>query len=259
MRNDDSRIIRWLEDIVKPIDNSASASLGKRKRSSANPQIPSPPASGDSFHDYEENKMPERDTSPKRRKAATGAIAVGDDPFDNQRTPRAPVSLRDQPDASYSNMSSSASTTESGRSSPSKSFSRFPFLSLDPSGIERAAINLGDAEGLPEAAQALVVDIEGIASGEGVVPRGLKDEIGEKKKKASLLYARFRDFVYAPDALDSLPQRWLLEDVLEIVNVAQDCQETEQDESGWNNLVHSPLLTMALARPLKQLVGYTPW
>lgn len=204
--------------------------------------------------------MSPADATPKKRKTAVGAVSAMNGPFDNQQTPRPAVSLQGHSDVGSPDISNSESTTNSRRSSPSKTFSRFPLLSIDPSGIETAVIDLDDV-GLPEAAKMLVEDMSRIAAGDAVVPLGLKTEI-EGKRKTTRGYFEFREFVYtSQDSDDNETQslRRLLEDVLEIVANAKECQAINQDESGWNNHVHSPLLTMALHRPLQQLVGYSAW
>jgi hypothetical protein len=75
----------------------------------------------------------------------------------------------------------------------------------------------------------------------------------------SRLYSDFDDSVYNYDDNDWADPDSLIENVMRTVDVALDCDSTQQDETGWNHLVHSPLLDLTLDRLPRHLVRFVPW
>lgn len=73
----------------------------------------------------------------------------------------------------------------------------------------------------------------------------------------------FHPAVYTtrPDDLNA-PYDVTLDQVLQIYSDAKNCYDLEQDESGWNNLVHTPLLRAGCCGKStrgRQLVSFSPW
>ncbi|KAL6410048.1 hypothetical protein AUP68_06457 [Ilyonectria robusta] len=138
----------------------------------------------------------------------------------------------------------------------------YPFLPLDPDGLEIMPMDLDDAD-MPDSLGRLVEDIEAIGAGQQVVHASLKSAITQLKA-TSRSFSSFRDSVYTTDHDNPLsppsPERFL-QDILKIVADAHNCQVLEQDEMGWNHLVHTPLLDAILNRQLEtsNLVSFTPW
>ncbi|KAH6972630.1 hypothetical protein EDB80DRAFT_596143 [Ilyonectria destructans] len=195
--------------------------------------------------------------TPKKRKTDT-IIADADL---NDATPRPrPSTLYhgDVSDTASLSSQSQSRTPASGRSSPTK---LYPFLPLDPDGLEIMPMDLDHAD-MPDSLARLVEDIEAIGAGQQVVHASLKVSITQLKA-ASRSFSSFRDSVYTTDhdnpSSPASPERFL-QDILKIVADAYNCQLLEQDETGWNHLVHTPLLDAILNRQLEtsNLVSFTP-
>lgn len=76
----------------------------------------------------------------------------------------------------------------------------------------------------------------------------------------------FAPHVYALSRSENFPKLPIdtlsLDDILRIVAKAKETHDVSQDEAGWNNLVHTPILEAALYGRLpwgQQLVGFCPW
>lgn len=94
-------------------------------------------------------------------------------------------------------------------------------------------------------------------------------------KAATRTFAVFRPGVFGASvnateptlgaASSSIPARHhsiTLDEVRQFVGDAKDCHDMEQEEAGWNNLVHTPLLRAVFygTKPRgRQLDGFCPW
>uniref|UniRef100_A0A8H7K2S4 PD-(D/E)XK nuclease-like domain-containing protein n=1 Tax=Bionectria ochroleuca TaxID=29856 RepID=A0A8H7K2S4_BIOOC len=179
---------------------------------------------------------------------------TAEDNRDTQFTPRATSSRRHDDDTSSTgSLPSSESLSRTSARSPTK----ISPLQLDPAGFEIGPLDLDDPD-MSEAAKQLTEEIDTIAAGHQVVPATLKSNI-EELKKNSRSYVSFRDYVYTEiDEGNQIYTDQLLKDVLKTVAVAQECQRMEQDETGWNHIVHSPLLDTILDRQSQYITGFVP-
>uniref|UniRef100_A0A0B7KRZ7 PD-(D/E)XK nuclease-like domain-containing protein n=1 Tax=Bionectria ochroleuca TaxID=29856 RepID=A0A0B7KRZ7_BIOOC len=256
-----SRIENWLQglkqptapDLINPTDSLYAArrpDLTRKRKRRYNSQFPSPPTS--SCHPRplpitQGQTMASSFTSPKKRKTTE----------DNRDTPLTPWATRryDDDTSSTSSLPRSESLSQTSARSPTKIS---PFLQLDPVGFEIGPLDLDDPD-MPEAAKQLIEEIDTIAAGHHVVPAILKGNI-DRLKKTSRSYVSFRDYVYTDKSEedDKPSMDRFLEDVLKTVAVAQECQRIEQDETGWNHIVHSPLLDTILDRQSQNITGFVP-
>ncbi|KAK7222740.1 hypothetical protein V2G26_010743 [Clonostachys chloroleuca] len=260
----DPIIVNWLQgvgpptvsDSINPADSLYSIvgrpDFQRKRKRGCNSQFPSPPTSSCNPRpspNTQGQTMASSFTSPKKRKTTT------EDNRDTQLTPRARSSRRyDDDTSSTGSLPSSESLSQTSARSPTK---MSPFLQLDPAGFEIGPLDLDDPD-MPEAAKQLTEEIDTIAAGHQVVPATLKSNI-EELKKNSRSYVSFRDYVYTEiDEGDQIYTDQLLKDVLKTVAVAQECQRMEQDETGWNHIVHSPLLDTILDRQSRHITGFVP-
>ncbi|KAM0416003.1 hypothetical protein ACHAPT_013030, partial [Fusarium lateritium] len=151
----------------------------------------------------------------------------------------------------------------------------FSTLGLYPSGVDRKQLDVDDPD-VPEALAELCIDMETIATGSCVVPGYLEPEISHLQG-STRTFAIFRPGVFdhsvnAPSpagptlgaASSNIPaghHRLTLDEVVQFVGDAKDCHDMEQEEAGWNNLVHTPLLRAVFyeRRPRgRQLDGFCP-
>ncbi|KAF5021024.1 hypothetical protein F66182_6955 [Fusarium sp. NRRL 66182] len=208
-------------------------------------------------------------TPPNKRRR----IVEAPNDNDNDETPTQPGragsrSLRgsDTSSLSYKTRSSNASS----RSSPAKMLSA---LDLNPRGFQRKQLDLDDPD-VPDALVELCNEMDSIATGNHIVPGYLQSEISERKT-STRSFALFhpRVFVHAESSaaeshVETRTKRFadihhdlVLDEIMRLVGDAKDCENMGQDEAGWNNLVHTPLLQTAFygknPRGL-QLDGFCP-
>lgn len=87
----------------------------------------------------------------------------------------------------------------------------------------------------------------------------------ESLKAANKAFHIFRPYVFeelprTEDDLTLTNDSHFLDMIQEIVAESMDCQLQNQVESGWNNLVHTPLIKTALSYPQKMRgLRLTPW
>ncbi|KAK1961307.1 hypothetical protein LY78DRAFT_588983 [Colletotrichum sublineola] len=204
--------------------------------------------------------------TPKKRKT-THAGRSGDESLlsttNEDETPRQQRSLRqfDLPprSAAASSQDDASSATSgaldgnsvrSGNTSPSRLLST---LSLQSDGVQVRSIDIEDPE-MPDTLVSLLDTMEMVALGQQVVPAHLKPEVTALRETSRSL-ASFRDFVYrtnpsddennAPSCLANPPDP-TIQEVLTIVGEAKYCFDSNQDEAGWNSLVHTSILRAAL-------------
>ena len=132
-------------------------------------------------------------------------------------------------------------------------------MELHSDGIETRVLSLTNPT-LPLALSDLLVELERCSNGVGVVSSDLQAEIKENAEQ-NPSFRVFSDFMFAfPADRDQLGLTPSLDDVDYLVEEAAECQATMQSESGWNMMVHHPLLHMAVygRRRRNQLVGFAP-
>ncbi|RSL43088.1 hypothetical protein CEP54_015228 [Fusarium duplospermum] len=151
----------------------------------------------------------------------------------------------------------------------------FSTLGLYPTGVDRKQLDVDDPD-VPDALAEICIDMDTIATGSCVVPGYLEPEISYLKG-STRTFAVFRPRVFdhsanAPGtteptlsaASSSIPagdHRLTLDEVVQFVGDAKDCHDMEQEEAGWNNLVHTPLLRAVFygRKPRgRQLDGFCP-
>ena len=202
--------------------------------------------------------------------APTRTDAGGDDQGYNDfdATPRAPSTI-------ISNVPSlpSTSVSRSGSASPTKLLSK---LSVNPEGVKRRELDLDDPL-LPLSARNFVEKIDEISQGSGVVEPNLKTYIRELQA-ASRHYSAFRTGVWSGDNHDDSAEKEalattceslrldsngksvaLLRRIIDIVATAKDCAMYDQDESGWNHHVHTPLIDALFTRWGFGGIGFSSW
>lgn len=62
--------------------------------------------------------------------------------------------------------------------------------------------------------------------------------------------------------LSHLHHKLQLDAIIQLLGDAKDCNDMEDDEAGWNNLVHTPLLKAVFYGNTprgRQLDGFRPW
>jgi hypothetical protein len=113
---------------------------------------------------------------------------------------------------------------------------------------------------LPLALSTLLIELEKCSNGVGVISSDLQAEIKEQAKQ-NPGFQVFYDFMFAsPADRDQLGPTPSLDDVAYLVEEAAECQATMQSESGWNMMVHHPLLHRAVygRRRQNHLAGFAP-
>ncbi|KAK1637081.1 hypothetical protein BDP81DRAFT_218238 [Colletotrichum phormii] len=140
-----------------------------------------------------------------------------------------------------------ASTAEScsGYSSPTKELSR---MEIGPDGVSTRNMSLS-APDMPTSLRKMLLEMENFSRADGVVPKVLQKQIDKLRGKVGGFDAITRDYMYDnqdPVDEDHYRYRHCLDAVLEVTEQSSFCQDSHQMEDGWNNLVHSRLLTVAL-------------
>ncbi|RMJ01445.1 hypothetical protein BHE90_017164 [Fusarium euwallaceae] len=286
MSNSDSRVLTWLDSVPDDLLYARTRSAFQEQaysRKRPHPDSPAPLSPPTSQRERARriplerklvSKMLPMTPSNKRRKVGR-QLMPGEDasPCDNDETPTQPnrgaaSSLRDSETSSLSYQSSHASNN----SSPSKMFSA---LGLYPSGVDRKQLDVDDPD-VPVSLAELCIEMETIATGSRVVPKYLEPEISHLKTSART-FSLFRPGVFDPlvnattstettpgVASDSLPaghHKLTLDEIVQFVGDARDCHDMEQEEAGWNNLVHTPLLRAVFYGKSprgRQLDGFCP-
>lgn len=163
--------------------------------------------------------------------------------------------------------SASNTSRQSGASSPIK---KMAAMELSPDGLETRPFSLDDPR-MPQSLADLLVEMEAYGNGEQVLLWSQKSEI-EQVAKTDRRFSGFRNFMYADPAGAQSPELDLdlhlhqdkpfgvsptVADVRWVLAEAQECQEMQQGEAGWNTAVHFPILHKAIygAVRKKQLVG----
>ncbi|RSL45049.1 hypothetical protein CEP54_014439 [Fusarium duplospermum] len=190
--------------------------------------------------------------TPGKRKA--GDIVTVDD-----ETPR-PTKIASN--ASSIPDLSSQSSQRSGRSSPVKNF---PIQGIGTHSLTCRTLNPNQRD-MPPALLTLLGEIADIEMCWGFIPAYLQPEIG-KRSHSDRSLQRLRPFAYIPsddssvEPQDPASAPGLLSAVESIVDQAGRCQTLGFDETGWNHLVHTPLLHAALNKewwPGDSLTEYSP-
>lgn len=91
------------------------------------------------------------------------------------------------------------------------------------------------------------------------MPQPIIEECKKTSKTSKRFYAQFDMSVYDPGVVLRRQGQSLLDEVLANIEVAKDCDATSQDEPGWNNFVHTPILDLVLDRRPRNLVGFAAW
>lgn len=159
-------------------------------------------------------------------------------------------------------MSSQSNSQTSGRTSPTKSF---PVVGLNNHRLDSVTMDPNHKD-MPSGLAELVMDMGDFAYGKEIIPRCLEDEI-LKRTKSDLSLRRLGDNAYYPSdetassPMDIASAMSLMLTARKLVKRAGQCHHLQYDETGWNNLVHTPLLDAVLndQDPLKsQLVDFSP-
>ncbi|KAM0417195.1 hypothetical protein ACHAPT_012832 [Fusarium lateritium] len=152
---------------------------------------------------------------------------------------------------------SDAQSSVSGRSSPSNQLAS---LEIGTDGVEQRKLSLADPS-LPPALCDLLLELQNCSSsGVGIMSSDLRAEVREEAKRD----ARFRVFMdhmfAAAVDRDQLGPTPPTHEATRLVQEAAECQISRQNESGWNMMVHHPLLYSAIYGPRRtnQLVGFAP-
>ncbi|KAL8711530.1 MAG: hypothetical protein Q9225_007095 [Loekoesia sp. 1 TL-2023] len=141
---------------------------------------------------------------------------------------------------------------KSGTSSPSRPKSP----AKDSSALQLADIPVNYVQfgspgpTLPEAAIELIEDIEILGDGSAAVPPNLKQSVsnylmchyGKSTRYVNRLFPASSFSSVEPD----LEEHYLWRRVIEISRNATRCRDDESSEPGWNSMVHSPLMELAL-------------
>ncbi|KAH8893081.1 hypothetical protein GQ53DRAFT_764152 [Thozetella sp. PMI_491] len=251
-------------ELVRQAESAtASSSHGtKRRRDGARQHPLSPPDSPPTeFVEMSESATPGQ-PQPKRRRTGQATVGRFDSPEragvmrgetedeESMITPRAArntaFSAAVSHAASESGRSSvSGSSRASGRSSPRK---RIAALEVKDDGLESRQLDLSNPS-LPAPLAAFVKEMSRCETGYHVLSPADKDSIERRALRDPSF--EFHDFMYAdsPSARDSIGSAPTVETVTSILQSAKRCQEKEQAESGWNMLVHCPLLCAAINGP----------
>ncbi|KAJ4315905.1 hypothetical protein N0V84_008111 [Fusarium piperis] len=234
---------RWLEGLPQLNDQSLidepQPPAKKRKIHNPSDHLPSPVRSTASSADYRKpfirasvtgRMTPE---TPGKRKA--GDIATVND--DTPRPTKIASNASSIPDLS------SQSSQRSGRSSPVKNF---PIRGIGTHSLTSRTLNPNQRD-MPPALLALLRDIEDIGMCCDFIPAYLQPEI-ERRSHSDRSLQRLRPFAYiplddsSPEPQDPASAPGLLSAAESIVDQAGRCQTLGFDETGWNHLVHTPLL-----------------
>ena len=241
-------VLDWLSGLEDPIGASSTPGTTSPNPTSKLHHPLSPPES----RKRTAAMASDRDSTPKRRRVGDAAD------FHPDETPKA-NSVRDGipnlPTASPSRSDRSGSRSESqasGRSSPLK---RMAAMELAPSGLETRRME-SEHPSMPPALAQFSSELDMCSIGVGVISESLQDRLEHDPR-----FRHFLPFMFAaptdrdqygptpsPDRVDSLVQN------------SVRCQDSRLDESGWNMLVHCPLLEEALhnIQMQNQSIGFEP-
>ncbi|KAG5750552.1 hypothetical protein H9Q70_006822 [Fusarium xylarioides] len=99
-----------------------------------------------------------------------------------------------------------------------------------------------------------------------IIPESLRDEIKANSEFYTILSMLDNDSYYKPDASEADNTKGLFDRVNRIVEAANKCHSRQYDETGWNNLVYTPLIVAAMesCNPkdphlAPQIVDVAPW
>ncbi|KAJ5288456.1 hypothetical protein N7508_011231 [Penicillium antarcticum] len=225
-------VVEWLSGLENPLGESSPSLTTPPPNPTGKYHHPlSPPESRKRYA----SMATDPDLTPKRRRVA---LPAG---HHLEGTPRA-NSVRDGipnlPTASPSRSDRSESWSESqasGRSSPLK---RMVAMELAPNGLETKRMESGDP-GMPSALAQF------------------SSELDMSRSPLSSLFAFHVRFPADRDQYGPTPS---LDRVDSLVKKSVRCQDSQQDESGWNMLVHCPLLEQALdnIETQNQSIGFEP-
>ncbi|GKU10526.1 unnamed protein product, partial [Fusarium langsethiae] len=253
-----------LEEIPQPkvpaIGTERSAK--RRKLDSATFSLPSPersvassdPGQGRQYSDPRMN--PE---TPQKRKSVDQTVDNDDTPRPNKvpSTPTGSAIMRDAP-----SMSASDSSQRSGRSSPSRTF---PFTGIDGHYLNSMTLD-PNHDGFPSGLEELLQTMDDIMEKRDIVPEYLKSEI-EKPTQTDKTLRRLRSYAYTSssdfglDSDDLIPANRFLSTVIGLSKFAGQCQDDSYDETGWNHLVHTPILQTVFRGgqwPSNALIDFAP-
>ncbi|KAK2666803.1 hypothetical protein RAB80_017920 [Fusarium oxysporum f. sp. vasinfectum] len=254
---EDHSIIDWLEHVLLPLPEQQNKQDDHDERSKKRKyhydRPLSPPAShSDSISTSTDMVSPIKTPQTRKKRKAKDTDTV-----DQDATPTQVRGILNTDDNDAFSLSSASVSQTSNRSSPTR---LFPQLSLYPKGLERKPMDLRDRD-LPYDLVNLIKEMKSIQRGRKVVPACLGPTIKLKIRENevnSRLYGDFDDFVYDYDDKNCAEPDSLVENVMRTVDIALDCDSTQQDETGWNHLVHSPLLDLTLDRLPRNLVSFVP-
>lgn len=189
-------------------------------------------------------------------------------------TPRAPVSLTQPSEQSWSASASTTSTSNSttgeggskSRGSPKKKLRN---LGIRDDGIEARAFRSGHPD-LPDELVGIWTMMVQTNKGIGVISPTQKDKIEEVASKPNqgaggLLAPQQMQYMYSPSIIerDHLGPTPSIDDALDIVNWAIECQDRNAEEAAWNSHIHSRLLSLALYKDGRfrndSLIGFSQW
>ncbi|KAK7729660.1 hypothetical protein SLS53_009231 [Cytospora paraplurivora] len=197
---------------------------------------------------------------------------------DINTTPRAPVSFhppsarpaRPRPSSTWSasaSASTSTSTTGEGNSkstgSPRKKLRN---LGIRDDGIEARAFRPGDPD-LPRELVDIWARMVQASKGVGVISPTQKDKIEEMAHSSlgGIMLPQQMQYMYALscDERDQLGPTPSIDDAMDLVNWAIECQDRNAEEAAWNSSIHSRLLSLALYKDGRFrsdcLVGFSQW
>ncbi|KAG8665226.1 hypothetical protein FPOAC2_14480 [Fusarium poae] len=245
------RIDQWLASVDIPAQNHSADQppLKKRKRYHQNNQLLSPEQSTKNSNLYERaSAIPAPYMAPE-----TPGKRKADD--NNDVTPRAPQLARSQssifegvPDFSSRSGTGTSTSKGSGRSSPIKQ--TFPVVGLGGHVLHSRTLN-PSAVDMPDELYKLYVDIQKINMGQKFLPQSWEAGINERSKtidrtlqmlEPSVAYILPPTTGFTVDDDDEMPLSSVFAIVDDIIEEAQRCQNDPFDETGWNHLVHTPLI-----------------
>ncbi|KAF5230015.1 hypothetical protein FANTH_14010 [Fusarium anthophilum] len=250
-------IIDWLGHVSFPLpkphnkQNDYDERSKKRKYDHDRPLSP-PTSLSNSIGTKTDMVSPTKTPQTRKKRKANDANTE-----DQDATPTQARGILNLDDSDTFSLSSASVSQTSNRSSPTR---LFPQLSLYPKGLERKPMDLRDRD-LPYDLVNLIKEMKAIQRGRKVVPACLKPTIELKMYENEInsrLYSDFDDSVYDYEDNDWAGPDSLIENVMRTVDIALDCDSTQQDETGWNHLVHSPLLDLTLDRLPRNLVSFVP-
>ncbi|KAK2468891.1 hypothetical protein H9L39_19483 [Fusarium oxysporum f. sp. albedinis] len=236
---------KWLEQIPQPkvpaIETERSAK--RRKLDSTTFSLPSPErsvASSDPGQDRQYSAPRMNPETPLKRKSVDQTVDNDDTPRPNKvsSTPTGSSIMRDAP-----SMSASDTSQRSGRSSPSRTF---PFTGIDGHYLNSMTLD-PNHDGFPSGLEELLQNMDDIMGKRDIVPEYLKSEI-EKPTQTDKTLRRLRSYAYTSssdfglDSDDLIPANRFLSTVISLSKFAGQCQDDSYDETGWNHLVHTPIL-----------------